>query len=87
MNYELGEYITQQLERFPEQDVLVHCERQGLRFTFGFFVWSGYSHTQMTITELRQDGFEKEDIRELRSTAKKILVVEDIFRKFEVSDE
>ena len=86
MNYELKEYIEEQLKRFPKQDVLVYVERQGLRFTFGFFVWNDDIHTHTTITDLRENGFENQDIKEFRGAAIKILIIEDIHRKFTVID-
>jgi len=86
MNYELKEYIEEQLKRFPKQDVLVYVERQGLRFTFGFFVWNDNIHSHTTITDLRENGFEKEDIKEFRRVATKMLVIEDILRKFTIVD-
>jgi hypothetical protein len=84
MNRELDEFIEQQLVGFPDQDVLVYYERSGLKLTYGFFVWNGYAHDHTTISELLRDGFEKSDIKELRSESKKILVIEKLFREFEV---
>jgi hypothetical protein len=87
MKKELDEFVEKQLERFPEQDVLIHYERGDFKITHGFFTWNGHNHSLTTIGELRRDGWEKSDIKELRDDAKRFTVIEHSFGKFEVKDE
>jgi len=85
MNEKLEEYIMEQLDRFPEKDVVVYYKGY-INLTYGFFVWSGYSHVETTIAELRQEGFEKSDIKELRDEAKKIVIIEKEIGEFDVQN-
>lgn len=71
----LMEVVNKELEKYLNRDVLVYYER--VPYTLGFFTWSGHVHVQTTITELRQEGFEKSDIKELRDEADRFLVVEE----------
>lgn len=86
MNKRLDEFVEQQLKNFPEKDVIVHYERGEFKVTLGFFAWNGYTHSQTTIRELREEGWEKSDIKELRDDAKRICVVDNGINKFEVVD-
>jgi hypothetical protein len=85
MNQALEEYILEQLDKFKEQDVIIYYDGK-IKLTYGFFVWNGYSHTETTIAELLKDGFEKRDIKELRSEAKRITIIEGSFNQFEVKN-
>jgi len=76
-------YIEKELLKYAGKDVIVYYERGLLKLTWGFYVWSGHSHTPITLTELREDGFEKGDIKELRSEAVKFTVVEVTLNEFE----
>jgi len=84
MNTELNEFIEQQLEKFSDKDVIIHYERGDLRLTLGFFAWNGYNHERTTLSELREDGWEKSDIKELRNDAKRICIIEHSPNIFEM---
>jgi len=76
MNKELEEFIHKELEKYPEKDVLVYYERIS-KLTWGFYIWNGIVHERTSITELREEGFEKSDIKELRNDAERFTVIED----------
>lgn len=85
---ELDEFVEQQLERFPDTDVIVHYERKwgDFKIVLGFFAWDGHCHARTTIRELREDGWEKADIKVLRDDAKRICIVDNGIDGFEVVD-
>jgi hypothetical protein len=76
MNKNIDEFVDKILEKHSEADVLVYYERGSLKITYGFFVWNGHNHSKTTISELRADGFEKSDIKELRDEAHRVFIVE-----------
>lgn len=86
MTEDLMEAVYLALEEYPGKDVLLFHERPYLHTaTIGLFTWSGYTHTQITLRELREDGWSKEDIKELRKQAVRVLIKEDDCRKFTAS--
>jgi hypothetical protein len=81
---ETDERVVQELNHYPNQDVLVFYQRGVFKITWGFYIWNGNNHTATTFTELREDGFEKEDIKELRSEASRFTVIEKSLGELEV---
>lgn len=75
------EYIEKELGNHPNRDVLVYYERGPLKLMWGFYIWNGYGHTVTTLTELREEGFERGDIKELKAEAIKLTIIET-FGKF-----
>lgn len=67
----LEDVMCDQFEKVPRKDVLVYYERETLHLTYGFYTWNNGFHSETTISELLQEGFEKSDIKELRSDAVK----------------
>ncbi len=76
--------IEKELESYHDKDVLIYYQRGSLHVTHGFFIWNGFSHTNTTISELLLEGFEKSDIKELRLSAEKFLIIEKSSKEFEI---
>jgi hypothetical protein len=83
MTDNLMEAVFIALEEYSGKDVLVFHTRSGLHMTtIGFFTWDNYTHCETTLVSLREDGWEKKDIKDLRNQAVRILIKEDSCGKF-----
>ena len=83
MTDNLMEAVFMALEEYSGKDVLVFHIRRDLHIApIGFFTWDSYTHCETTLASLREDGWNKKDIKDLRNQAVRVLIKEDDCGKF-----